>query len=200
MSWFSSSNFTLTSVSGGGLTWAVDKQNNANGGYCTGIASAQAPSGLSASTVLTATMSGGSIIASMKAYYITGAATSTPVDATGSGGASGTSSSVNVVTTNADDIIVYETWNDINGDITPTTGFTEIYDLLYVPDDIQCENGYRVVSATGTYGAGGTWTGSKNWTTSAVAYKAAAGGGAAFVADGPLVFGQDATTVRSFYW
>jgi len=170
-----------TPPSGGSLTWAVDKQQNGVSDTTERVAicSAAAPAGLASSTVLTANLAGVVGVIGVSAFYITGAATTTPVDATGGVGSStnGTSATANVTTTNADDLIVQAMWVDfLATDITPASGFTEVYDLNH-SDGFRIETGYRVVSATGTYAIGGTWTNPEPYVLAGVAYKAAAAAG-----------------------
>lgn len=167
----------ISSISGGGLTWSIDKQQAATSGD-TGvrahICSADAPSGLASGTSITVTFSGIFDTCGIQGYYITGAATASPVDATGGAGTTGTTAAANVVTTNANDFLAESLYVIfVIGDITPAASITEVYDVAHA-DGNKHFCGYRILSATGTYNVGGSWSGSNVWAVAGVAYKAAA--------------------------
>lgn len=153
---------TCTGATGGGLTWVVDKQvlTAAQNGLV--ILSADAPSGLASSTVITPTFSGtgADFVNTIAAASFTGLAT----------GASGyvdtTAVAVddfeevwatnNFVTTNADDLLVCISSSiGSAGSNTPTAPASEIHD---VAGDGKNATEYRIVSATGTYTLAGTWS------------------------------------------
>lgn len=169
----------LNSISGGSLTWTIDKQqvHATDTHYRVAIASAEAPSGLASSTVLTATTAATYDLISVQAFYITGAATASAVDITaGVGTNGGASVSTNITTTNANDLIVqgFLVAFISTSDITPVASMTEIYDTNQT-DGIKCETAYRIVTSTGTYAMGGSWaTGLKDYVIAGVAYKQAA--------------------------
>src|SRR4029079_1473739 len=100
---------TLSSISGGGLTWSIDHQQPFSGAIEWGFAvvSAQAPAGLSSGTVLSTAFSGsifGSLIAGS---YTTGLAPSSPVDVhAGAGGSSDPWDTTAATTTVADTLVI----------------------------------------------------------------------------------------------
>ena len=69
---------TLTSLSGGGLTWTVDVQAKDSSNTHGAIASASAPAGLVSGTALTATFSGSVGHGLMAAASFTGIASTVP--------------------------------------------------------------------------------------------------------------------------
>lgn len=170
---------TASSVSGGGLTWSIDKQGK-SGSYGAAIISADAPAGLSSATAITITYSGATDTCMASAYYITGAATASFVDTTGQGNGTSTTLSASMTTTNADDLLATLAFIDGTGiNVLPSPG-SEVYDVESA-DGYVSWSGYQVVASTGTYSPGGSWTGSHPWLAVAVAYKASGGG--ATVAD-----------------
>lgn len=174
----------VSSVSGGGLTWAVDKTVK-NSQLGIGLASAQAPAGLASGTVLTATYSATTTSRGISGVSFTGIATSTPVDATASATpATGTAwNGGGVVTTNANDVVVGAAMGDAGAGTTstPGAGWTEV--PTTAGDFNSGASGdswtlvYQIVAATGTYTPSGTWLASQTTNGGVgVAYKAAAGG------------------------
>jgi hypothetical protein len=175
VSW-SHSTRTLTSVSGGGLTWTVDRQQKAAGNDArVAIASAAAPSGLASGTTLTATFSGSVTHGLIAAASFTGIATSAPVDATASATGSGTAWSTSVTTTNANDLVLGFSTIDANATSTPSASNTEVHDFGDVNYYGWATSVYRIETTTGAKIVSGTWsssTGSTGSVTIAVAYKA----------------------------
>lgn len=173
------SNLTL---SGGSLTWAKDaaKPGVTQANYYTAIFSAQAPAGLAASTSLTAALGSAGFNWHISGCYITGQATTSALDAAGAGGAGTTAgwSSGNVITSTADAFLFGVAHRDALTTSTAGGSFTELHDFQNGADSTTATTVYRVVSATGTYAASGTWAGgASEWVSQVAAYKQAGGGG-----------------------
>ena len=181
VSWFTST-ITVSSVSGGGLTWVIDKQSATDSGEMLAFVSADAPSGLASSTAITVTPSAslgntsGIITAGSFIGLETGASgylTGTPPapDTTFSGS---TWTSPNITTADADALIYAISAND---GVTPfsstaTTG-TELHDHHDSTATQTQTTVYRIVSSTGTYNCAGTWSGTLGENRrGTVAYKA----------------------------
>lgn len=196
--WFSATG-TLSSVSGGSLTWTVDKQQQSGAtSYRTGIASADAPAGLASSTTITATFSASADTSGLQCYYITGADTVAPDTTGGAGGNSGTAAAT-LTTGNANDFIASSMWVDfLATDITPSSGFTEVYDVVHT-DGEKMECSYQVVAATSTYTVGGTFS-ANPWVVCGVAYKAAAGGVASASTQTMPAFGPGSQGPMAWQW
>jgi Abnormal spindle-like microcephaly-assoc'd, ASPM-SPD-2-Hydin len=166
---------TLTSVTGGGLTWTVDRQQKATGNNArVAIASAAAPTGLASGVVLTATFSGPVTHGLIAAASFTGVATTAPVDATGSATGTGTAWSGSVTTTNANDLVLGFSTIDANATSAPTAPNTEIHDFGNTSYYGWATSVYRIETTTGTKTVNGTWSSSSGSTgsvTIVVAYK-----------------------------
>ena len=177
---------TLSSVSGGGLTWTIDKQGKGavSNSQNSAIVSAQAPSGLASSTSITATFSAAVVAREIGGTSFTGVATTTPAEATdGPVTIDGTPSSTyttNSVAISAGSMLFAATYNETtNTTSTPAAGCTEAIDLNYAGGTTLTSN-YRIEASAGSYTVGGTWaSGACKSVTNAVSYKAAAGGGGA---------------------
>jgi hypothetical protein len=167
---------TLTSVSGGGLTWSVDVQARDASSNHGAIASAYAPSGLASGTLITATFSGSVGHGLMAASSFTGIAPTTALDATGTntqGGVSGWTASV--TTTTANDVILGWSSIDRSATSTPTAPNVEMHDLGDQWFNEYSTSVYRIDSTPGTKVVNGTWSagaGSTANVTVAAAYKA----------------------------
>jgi hypothetical protein len=166
---------TLASVSGGGLTWSVDVQARDQSRNHGAIASASAPAGLPAGTVITATFSGAVQHGLIAAASFTGIASTSPLDGTGNNvqrtGAAWTSS---VTTTNPTDLVVG--WSGIDGvtTSTPTAPNIEIHDLSDSGYDESDTSVYQITSTAGSKTVNGTWANTSGSTanmTVAAAYK-----------------------------
>ncbi len=177
--WGQSPARTLSSVSGGSLSWTIDHQQPFSGaiewGYA--VVSAQAPAGLASGTVLTATMSGAELGLLICGSYTTGLATSSPVDVhDGAGGSSDPWDTTATTTTVADTLVIGGCFR--NGDNTNTAsgGATELHDFIYATEQwAQCSE-YKILSATASTSLTGTWTvapGVPDWSSAFVAYKMA---------------------------
>jgi hypothetical protein len=167
---------TLSSLSGGGLTWSVDIQAQDSTGYHTAIASASAPNGLPASSVLTATISGLPVTGLLSAASFTGISASSPLDAKASNLQNGVRAwTDSVTTTNANDLVLGWSGIDKNTTNTPTAPNVEIFDFSNGAFGEAGTAEYQVVSTAGTKTVSGTWgssSGSTANSTVAAAYKA----------------------------
>jgi hypothetical protein len=181
ISWGSSTARTV--AMSGTLTWATDQSQAFNGavqwGYA--ICSAQAPSGLASSTVLTATFSGTILGANIAVFYCTGLATSSPTDVSTGQGVNTASASWTTgtnTTTVADTLVIGGCIIDANTSSTATVG-TELADWLNTAHDWTTTTTYRILSATALTSLTGTWgvSGAADKTSAFVAYKIDAGGG-----------------------
>ena len=184
--WFTYNNVTLNSVSGGSLTWTVDKQFQSGGSVNAALVSAQAPSGLASSTSITATFS--SSIPTFKGICgasWTGVATPTVIDGTPgtSSGSAAAWTAGSISTSNANDLVVGACTGDASGSFssTPTGGWTENNDFSDSTDGDSGTQVYQIVSSTGAYNPGGTWSTSVSFSGVSVAYQAAATAAAAAV-------------------
>jgi hypothetical protein len=189
---------TLGSVSGGSLTWNVDKDNTAlgNNAEAIAVASADAPSGLASSTTITATfktaIGGGTNCTSTPgSRYIagvsfTGIATGTTYDGTNTStnGSNNTWTGGAVSTSNANDLIIGMGVEELgSANITGCTASVN-YTNARTPCDWETSSDfnawnevYQIVSSTSSYTPGGTVTYSPSSTSTqtagiAIAYKA----------------------------
>lgn len=169
---------SLSSVSGGGLTWTIDKQGHAAdpANPLVAIVSAQAPSGLASGTTITATYSASATAPSIGGMSFTGVATSSPVDGTpvGPTGVATAAWATASYSLTAGSVLIGTSWNEELAGSTPSAG-TEAWDLD-LSGSGQVVN-YRIEGSAGSYTVGGTWSGAQKNTTIGVAYLAAAGGG-----------------------
>jgi hypothetical protein len=190
--WHNGTSATLSSVSGGGLSWTIDVDVvSANGGGNPRVAiiSAQAPSGLASGTTITGTFSASlnGSMAGLAGSSFTGVKTSSPVD----------------VTTARNDT-TDQTWATASASIqagsllyggafnfsaqatsTPTQG-TEATDFNNAVGGSAASN-YRIESSAGSYTLGGSWTAGANSVSVSVAYLAAAGGASSVKAGAGIV-------------
>lgn len=172
---------TLSSVSGGGLTWTIDKQGVSSGLQNVGCAvvSAQAPAGLASGTVITATYSGATVGRGISGSSFTGVATSSPVDVTsGPTDFTGTTAWTTGSTTIAAGslLIAVAHCSTTNDTSTITSPSIEAQDFGGGAGTFGQTVGYRIELAGGSFTVAGAWSASEQGTVVAVAYKAAAGG------------------------
>lgn len=191
VSWgyFPTPNASVSSVSGGGLTWTVDKSGIGEtgsfpgGGTTVGFASAQAPSGLASGTTITVNLSGTTdpdVVVGGASF--TGVATSSPVDGTppsltGTDG-SGTGWATTSQTLAAGSLLVGVCYHPLSGSSltnTPTSPAAEIFDTSDGIGGVAVME-YRVAGSGGSYNVAGTWSGNAQCLFGSVAYLAAAGG------------------------
>lgn len=166
---------SISSFSGGGLTWTIDKQGTGLGTSRVAIASAQAPAGLASGTTLTATFSastGGQ--RSICGTSFLGVVASAPVDVTDNVGfLSTTAWTTNSITVQNGSVIVVCAGNSTNlFTSTPTSPLIEAHDFGQGTGFCQTVC-YRIESA-GSYTSAGTWSSTSSGTVNAVAYLAAA--------------------------
>ncbi len=150
---------TLATVTGGGLTWTIDRQAKDARNYHGAIASASAPTGLPVGTVITANFSASVAKGLIAATSFTGIASGSPLDASGSNvqaGAAGWTASV--TTTNADDLVLG--WSGINAQATstPTAPNLEIHDFGNSGYLVSATSVYRIESTTGAKTVSGAWS------------------------------------------
>jgi hypothetical protein len=185
--WFDAA-ATLSSVANTGsavLSWTIDKQGRpaAPTSDATAIVSAQASSGLASGAVITATFSAGVVARTIGGSSFTGVATSSPVDTTN--GAIGVTPAAAGWTTGSTTILAgslliatayNETGNFTNTVTAPSLQAVLMPNSASPTSQVTC---YRIESSAGSYTVAGTWSTAAQSGTTAVAYKAAAGGAAA---------------------
>lgn len=175
--WWNNASQTLSSVSGGSLTWTIDKQGNGGDNAGLGIASAQAPSGLASSTTLTATFSASAGGRSLVGTSFTGVATSSPVDVT-TGPTSptvGTAWETASTTILAGSLFIAGSCEmDSDHTNTVTSPSIEAHDVNGGSGTFSCTTCYRIEASAGSYTIAGTWSSSCRPVVDGVAYKAAA--------------------------
>jgi hypothetical protein len=150
---------TLSSVSGGGLTWTVDRQAKDTTNFHGAIASAAAPAGLASGTVITATFSGPVTRGLIAAASFTGIASTSPLDVAGSnlqGGVAAWTGSV--TTTKANDLVLGWSGIDANATSTPTAPNAEIHDFGQASYHAWATSVYRIESTAGAKTVNGTWS------------------------------------------
>ncbi len=167
---------TLTSVSGGGLTWSVDVQARDASSNHGAIASAYAPSGLASGTPITATFSGSVGHGLMAASSFTGIASTAALDGTGTNTQGGVGAwTAGVTTTTANDVILGWSGIDRSATSTPAAPNIEMHDFGDQWFNEYSTSVYRIDSTAGTKPVNGTWSagaGSTANVTVAAAYKA----------------------------
>lgn len=164
---------SLSSVSGGSLTWAVDVTGF--GGSlpsALAIASAQAPAGLASGTTLTITLTDVAVGKFATALSFTGVKTSSALDGippaqtenTTAGWATGSYS------IQAGSVIVGGVWQDNVSTNTPVAPSLEASEQNSPFNTLVAE--YRIESSAGSYTVAGTLSGAAEWTAAAAAYLA----------------------------
>jgi hypothetical protein len=172
--WWSASG-TLSSLSGGGLTWSIDGQVKDSTGYHTAIASAGATNGLAAGSVLTATFSQSVLSGLISAASFTGIAPSSPLDVSSTNLQDGVRAwTGSVTTTNANDLVLG--WSGIDKNTTNTAASPNIklFDFGNGPFGESATAEYQIVTATGGKTVNGSWgsaSGATANSTVVVAYK-----------------------------
>jgi hypothetical protein len=177
---------TVTGVSGGSLTWTIDKQavtSIPGGGALIAKVRAPAPSGLASGTTITATFSASAVGGrSIAGSSFTGVATSSPVD--GTPPAIATFSSTTAWATGSATItagslvsgMAYQATTNLTS--TPTSPSLEEYDINGGAGSFSATGAYRIEASSGSFTVAGTWSGSCSGVAAVVAYLAASGGGA----------------------
>lgn len=167
---------SLSSVTGGGLTWAIAVQHkHPSNNVQSAIAYAQAPSGLASTAALTANFSTAVNGRQIGISSVTGAATSSPVDVTGSGD-NVTSAWTGSASIAAGSILFVTAHADNFRTSTITSPSIEALDWGDGANTGQT-TGYRIEAASGTYSVAGTLNASSNHAECIAAFLAAAGGG-----------------------
>jgi hypothetical protein len=186
--WGATAARTLNSVSGGGLTWAIDHQQAFAGAIPWGFAvcSAQAPAGMSASTI-TGTLSAGPFGTLMAAAYTTGLDPTSPgvKDVSDGNGVSGTTWDTTATSTTVADTLLFGgcitdglKTNTPSG-LAAGAGGGELYDFQFATEAWSMCVEYAILSSAQSASLTGDWgAGSTDKTSAFVAYKAAATGGA----------------------
>jgi len=166
---------TLTSVSGGGLTWTVDIQAKEANNEHLAIASADNPAGLAAGATITATFSGSAGHGLIAGASFTGVSAQTPLDATASSTGSGSRTwSATLTTQNASDLVLAVSTIDANTTSTTSQPATEIHDYGDVNYYAWQTSAYQTTTSPGTQTTTGTWAANTNATgnlTITAAYK-----------------------------
>lgn len=167
--WFSAS-VTISSVSGGGLTWVVDVQGTASGSRRVGVVSADCPAGLAAGTVITVTFSAATTDRGLGASSWTGMRTG----ASGYLGiapgvvasAAGTAWSTGARTISAGSLLLGVAHQDNTSmSSTPGTGVTELRDVAIAGTSDCWTSGYRIEAAGGSFTVNGTWSATTSGTS-----------------------------------
>ena len=152
---------TLSSVSGGGLTWSVDKTQIAGtSAIGLGIASAQAPSGLASSTAITFTFSdaaGGPRVAG--GFSLFGVKTTSPLDGTPPASVRTTTAAwaTNSMTVEAGSVLVaLQFAENTDTSNTPTSPALQAWELLVPAGPFSMRMDYDVRSSAGSASIAGT--------------------------------------------
>ncbi|MBV8945592.1 MAG: choice-of-anchor D domain-containing protein [Solirubrobacterales bacterium] len=160
VSWASTTPRTLSSLSGGGLTWTVDGQVKGPYNYSIGIASANAPNGLPSATTLTATFSGSVNHGNMAAASFLGVATSTPVDVVATNSQNGVDNwTASITTVNPNDLILGASIRDALVANTATAPNVLIQTFQNPNFYSSLTSEYQIVTSPGPETVAGTWAG-----------------------------------------
>jgi hypothetical protein len=167
---------TLSSVSGGGLTWTVDAQVKNAANFHVAIASANAPSGLASGVTITATFSGAVKHGDIAAASFSGVSATSPVDAVATNIQNGSANwTATINSTNANDLVLGWSVLDAITTSTPAAPNIEIHDFNNANFFSSATSVYQIEITTGAKTVNGTWAsaaGAIGNATVAVAYKA----------------------------
>ncbi len=168
---------TLSSVTGGGLTWTIDVQAKASNSIIRqAIASAPAPAGLPGNTVIQATFSGSVGHGLVSAVSFMGITTAAPLDTTASSTQAGvTNWACTLTTTNPNDLVLGWSTIDANATSTATAPSIEIHDFGDANYYGWATSVYRTETTGGVKTVNGTWSSnslSSSNITVCAAYKA----------------------------
>jgi predicted NAD/FAD-dependent oxidoreductase len=170
---------TCTVTDSASNSYTEDKrQYNASNTSFTSIFSAHAASGLGSGGTITATFGASVNRQGIAAMSVTGLATSSYTNGTNGRNQFGPTWTSNQVTTTEADVLLAGASQETGTQETdtPAVNLTELHEWNYGFAH-SATTVYRILSATGTYEAGGTWTGGANDVTSAIVmYKAAPSG------------------------
>lgn len=178
LAWFANG-VTLSSVSGGGLTWVIDQQGVDQDRHLAFV-SADAPSGLASGTAITATFSGAATDRGIFVSSWSGIETGSSgyLGTAGSGFSTSTAWTTGSRTISAGSLLLGGSHEDNSGDhsSTPTSPSVELCDLtLSAFDDATAA--YRIETSAGSYAVAGTWSsGASRSVTLWAEYLAASGG------------------------
>lgn len=171
----------LSTVSGGSLSWSIDK--NATGADVgtsrIAVCSAQAPSGLAGTTSVTATWPGGftGVGLAIGGMSFTGVKTSSPLD--GTPPAKQGQNAVTDWNTNSQTIVAGSVMvglgnaNTTTGTNAPVAPSLEAWEINDVPNQDVVVMEYRIESSAGSYAIAGTLSASGNVGSANAAYLAA---------------------------
>ena len=171
----------VTGVSGGGLSWTVDKTydgSGGGGGRGLGIASAQCAAGLASGATFTATFLSAADGRCIGGMSFTGVATSSPVDTTnGPNNASATAAwATGSTAVAAGSVLIANCYTvDTASGNTPTAPSLEAFECANVTDGYSMPAEYRIEAGAGSVTVAGTFGASAATSNIAVAYLAAAG-------------------------
>lgn len=170
----------MTSVTGGGLTWVVDRNDDDEVNFFgTGIASADAPSGLASSTVITMNFDGSAAQVASAAASFTGVATGASgyVDVTVAPASATTAAwSSGAMVTTQDDVLVVAVYGDNTRTSTTTGPATELFDFNGGGGFNCMTVAYQIVTTAGSTTISGTWdTTPIDWQAVGVGYEVAPG-------------------------
>jgi hypothetical protein len=172
VSWYGTA--ASVTLSGGGLTWTPRVQSGGTTRKAA-IITADALTGLASGTTITATFSATTEAKSLRIFSCDGLMPEGIGYDTGIAGADGTATSwSNTITTaNADDVVFGFTWADFyTSGITPTSPATEVAEWTDT-DGGSREFVYYETNSTGSMTIGGTFSGSRNNVSAAIALKKA---------------------------
>lgn len=158
--YFDGGGATCNGGSGGGLTWVADDNYVNASGNTLFVASADAPSGLASSTVITPSFTsavdfGPGLAAVSFTGMATGASGYVDVVATDKENTSNPWTTNNVVTTDADTLLIGLAMSDAASSVA-TAPYTEIHDWNSEGSN-RTTSVYRIVASAGTYTPGGSW-------------------------------------------
>jgi hypothetical protein len=173
--WWAATTATITSISGGGLTWVVAKQARAaTGNPHSGVAYAQAPSGLASGTTITATLDNAAFARIVGGISFLGVATSSPVDTTDGPDtiAGATAWTTGNVSLSAGSVLVSASQCENAASSTAVTG-TEFVDRSESNNTMAGH--YQIATSAGNYANAGTWNAATDGVTNAAAFLVGAG-------------------------
>jgi len=168
---------TIVSVAGGGLTWAIDKQGDVATDIFCGVASAQAPAGLTSGTTITVTFGSASTEAeAVGGMSFTGVASSSALDTTSAPTAGSGTAWASASTSILAGSVLVAACMDSTGSLPTSTITSPSIESFDIGDAVGygVTAGYRIEPSAGSYTVAGTWTVSSDNVTCAAAYKAAA--------------------------
>lgn len=169
---------TLASISGGGLTWAIDIQgaSTTSADAMCAVCSAQAPSGLASGTTITATFNNSAGGRSICGSSFTGVLSASALDTTNGpvNLASGTAWATGSTTIAAGSLLMAISYGvNTNDTSTVTSPSIEAHDIPGAAGTFGSTTCYRIETAGGSFTVAGAWSGSEVGVICAAAYKVA---------------------------